>query len=923
MPGLKRTLYIGLGGTGFKTLLHTKRAFVETYGEVPPMVKFLVVDSDINQSSYSLPSSYGEVKFDPSEISNVSVTQAKAKVAHNRTRLTWLPDRNLQAVEDLVNGCGMVRTNGRIAFSFNYTKIKQNIHTQLNNLCSLTIVHNDLYELIGNSVEVNLVFSIAGGTGSGNFIDMAYLVKDIFKQQALPETSKIVGYMVLPDVYDAQLTFGKDRLYPNGYGSLADLDYYMHKTFNENMNVEYLMNQVRIEGSPFNNIIAIGNKNHNGDVINDCEHLSQMMSMAMVVSAGEISSGIQSIANNFERDMNAGNFDIENKRAIMGTLGMSAITYRASELSELYKAKFAREIAAALLSPGSNVDNEAIAWIDSARIRENNGHDDVIDSLLERMPKSALNEIYDKANPRADINNYLLQVAVNANGLNERINSLKSGIKISLDNKVREIVNANGPVYAVEFLDQVIDQIDLCIGEMREELNFFENKVTALNSSIDTAVEDYKVANGKFFGKAKAVQEATEVLCSTVINYVINDREIYRRNGAISFYVWLLSDLNAKKRKMQNIETTIRDACAIIRNKISKISSELNNPRGLFEVDLTQPYIQRVVVKQEDVNINQFVKSLSEGEMVYDFDNCTVERVAELIYKFSDRSTLDDSLGSLTVESALLELPIEEARSILKKAIDLSSPMCAIDYRGYLNNPLNNYYYIGVEEQSTTRLKGEIINLDELIPGGEIHATHYASIGAKDRIVIYHQYGVFPAYSIAGYASYRQAHDNYMQRSTAYSCFLDEDVRMSMKRDNFSVEPQQASDGSLELWVKGLIFGLITRDEKGCYFYKDESNADMALWGYKTSLNSTYRDEAFKKFKMNYSNLQDQYERYVANRAKSEGQDAIDRILSDAREHYLEKYSLNDLSLESLGNSLYRGIREQLTSELNYVKDNL
>ena len=82
----------------------------------------------------------------------------------------------------------------------------------------------------------------------------------------------------------------------------------------------------------------------------------------------------------------------------------------------------------------------------------------------------------------------------------------------------------------------------------------------------------------------------------------------------------------------------------------------------------------------------------------------------------------------------------------------------------------------------------------------------------------------------------------------------------------------------------------------------------MALWGYKTSLNSTYRDEAFKKFKMNYSNLQDQYERYVANRAKSEGQDAIDRILSDAREHYLEKYSLNDLSLESLGNSLYRGI---------------
>ena len=49
IPKLKRTLYIGLGGTGFKTLLHTKRAFIETYGEVPPMIKFLAFDSDRNQ----------------------------------------------------------------------------------------------------------------------------------------------------------------------------------------------------------------------------------------------------------------------------------------------------------------------------------------------------------------------------------------------------------------------------------------------------------------------------------------------------------------------------------------------------------------------------------------------------------------------------------------------------------------------------------------------------------------------------------------------------------------------------------------------------------------------------------------------------------------------------------------------------------
>lgn len=43
---IKRCLYIGLGGTGMKSLLHTKKMFIETYGEVPPMIGFLGIDTD-------------------------------------------------------------------------------------------------------------------------------------------------------------------------------------------------------------------------------------------------------------------------------------------------------------------------------------------------------------------------------------------------------------------------------------------------------------------------------------------------------------------------------------------------------------------------------------------------------------------------------------------------------------------------------------------------------------------------------------------------------------------------------------------------------------------------------------------------------------------------------------------------------------
>ena len=140
-----------------------------------------------------------------------------------------------------------------------------------------------------------------------------------------------------------------------------------------------------------------------------------------------------------------------------------------------------------------------------------------------------------------------------------------------------------------------------------------------------------------------------------------------------------------------------------------------------------------------------------------------------------------------------------------------------------------------------------------------------------------------------------------------------------MEREGFSVIPKERTDNSLELWVKGLIFGLIRRDKDGTYQFKDESNDDMALFGYWTSLETAYRDEAFKNFRRQAERLQPQYEDVMRNRAKAEGQDAIDTILADARNNYLEKYSLNNLSLSDLQNSLYKGIKDQLTAEMKYV----
>lgn len=46
MAKLRRTLLIGLGGTGIKAILNAKKMFYENYGEIPPMIGFIGMDTD-------------------------------------------------------------------------------------------------------------------------------------------------------------------------------------------------------------------------------------------------------------------------------------------------------------------------------------------------------------------------------------------------------------------------------------------------------------------------------------------------------------------------------------------------------------------------------------------------------------------------------------------------------------------------------------------------------------------------------------------------------------------------------------------------------------------------------------------------------------------------------------------------------------
>ena len=337
---IKRCLYVGLGGTGMNALLHTKKTFMDTYGEVPPMIGFLGIDTDSGAYKKTLTTVRGEeVRLSPNEQLPILVKDARPIYDVNKEYFSWIPEKNLYALTGMTLGAGQVRTNGRFAFTVNYVQVAQKVRNILDQISNARIQANDKYELLSTNTEIHMVFSVCGGTGCGTFLNMAYLLRKEAPQ------CKLTGYAVLPDIFKSMSRSGMAKVAPNAYGAIMDLDYLMHMGLgNTPVQLDYIKDSYEVRERPFNSVVFIDNKNENLDTYTHVDELTEMISLALVTSAGELSSASASVSDNLEKNITEGTMDIENKKAWAAGMGICEIFFRNKEISEIYAIKAAKNL---------------------------------------------------------------------------------------------------------------------------------------------------------------------------------------------------------------------------------------------------------------------------------------------------------------------------------------------------------------------------------------------------------------------------------------------------------------------------------------------------------------------------------------------------------------------------------------------------
>lgn len=173
----KRTLFVGLGGAGAKTLRLLKEQIKNVNGgKLPGQVKFLLIDTNATDLA-----NYRD--FDCSEKVCIAVREPFQRYQHDKNTATheFIPKQNAHSLLALERGAGQIRSNGHFAVIENQysNKLAQVFRHAAEDLEDIDIKGETLER--DPKIEVRLVFSIAGGTGSGTFLPISVLLRTAIK----------------------------------------------------------------------------------------------------------------------------------------------------------------------------------------------------------------------------------------------------------------------------------------------------------------------------------------------------------------------------------------------------------------------------------------------------------------------------------------------------------------------------------------------------------------------------------------------------------------------------------------------------------------------------------------------------------------------------------------------------------------------
>ena len=912
---ITRTLFVGLGGTGVKAILRAKQCFMDAYGEIPPMVAFLAVDTDKAIRDMSLPTRKGkDVKFSDNEICFCGINGSALDIYRNNlSKFQWLPKRNVRFLSNLKGtGAGQIRSNGRFLVRYNAKEISRRVASKVTEISrSLPLGSKFVYDINTEGmvypVKVNVVGSVAGGTGSGTMIDMLVLIAKTLRDNGLDY--EITPWIVLPEVF-RHMAPGPASLnvYQNAYGAIRELDYLYHLPKDNQNALDFNFDKVYCLDEGIRETFLINNGNKAGTKFQNIDDIADSIGRCMFLPSNEVS-----VKDNLENaDIS---YNIKNKEAHYVSAGSAEIVYDNQAVGNVIAKGIIAQVCNELCKSDSmDALKEVNAWASSEAVRIQEHEADLLtdDILPKYAPFSVIiGRDADENTVQANILSGAEAPNVVAEVQNNESKKLED-VKAELKKKIEEILNTqNGVGCALAFLESLSDSIAICKDEMNSETAKLKQDLAYV---YDWSSEISALRTGIFniFDK-----DAAEALQSKITEYIAQKRDLLRHNWAIQFYTDLDSYVHELSQKVSVLKSNIE---AVERRQ----RREMNAIQQLAKSDSNfQIYLHTYDVEHFELpKVKETSALFRDKTPIYTLIGKNDDELSDLFFDFAKQQQSVIDAVNVSVEQKMRSMSERQLKVYFAKAKEMSSPLWSTNPGGHVEEAqeLTTIFTIGVFDQSSGLIQEKF--LDEFTLGA--YKPTFASTHETDRITFFQSQCYSPAYAVNNVIGYMRDADEKLSKYESFPVYyLDEKWNQRMIVEGFDIMPKQEKDRVLPNWVNAIVYGYIKFDESRKTYFIESDQGDILSGGFLEL--GQRRDLAFDQFQLR--GLDKEVESRLQQMILEKGRPSVTAIIkaakSNIRNYVSQCAQLSAIELDRISakDPAYQMVRDMLEKEVTYLKE--
>ena len=614
---MAQTLLLGLGGTGSRIVNYVAAELNRKHvGVNDGNICCAVLDTNENDRKKVLETGVGIPVI---ATSKDRIIEDYLKMYNNKGVREWMPESPSLLKESMKDGASQMRPKSRMAFM---DLVESRSIRELENHINKLFDNRD-----GAKIRVMIVSSLAGGTGSGMFIQTALWLRKYFSKRRCSVT--IRGIFVLPDVFINTIEDIRtdetevQSLYANAYGAIRELNA-LNKIKTKGMKplmpvkVDGLFDseEGQPDGQPvYDYAFMIDDISEGGSVLNQIDHYEQVVARLVHMQLyapmhDDLYSEEDNLFKRFQKSPDP----------VFGSCGTAKAVYPVEDVVRYCALRAAQD---SLSTGWRKIDEEIKDKQRKEDEREKNGV--VLTSRLN--PKHEYIRLFDakaaKTAEQAGQNRLFVNIANDINN-EERINGEDGTVEINYTDKVEDLMEKLD-----ELVSQAVDSNDPGgLSTIRVKKNWAE-QTSDTRDTLTTFVEQKEKAVKRFLTETDAAVDAmAEELLDLILPADMGDinqenaASIYgfltkKDNNNESYFVhpiavrYLLYKLSVKLEEIKN--TIVLDThrrCAEKGHGNGKPKISFDNSRTSSVEDTPMDYLKSKGFLQKEEKFLKEFKSL-------------------------------------------------------------------------------------------------------------------------------------------------------------------------------------------------------------------------------------------------------------------------------------------------------------------------